>query len=233
MQLYPRYLGPTLLLTCTIAVAGCDDAEPLSRSVTPPTATAASTAPVTIATTPRTATAAPSVPASPAATCIATAVGPRVDGTVDPLGFGGTDAETIKPNPDPAPGIAVLADVRMGVHPEEGGWDRIVFEFKSNLPAGRIAYADRAESCGSGAPVSVPGSAILLVSFTGADAHDTAGNLTVRATTLAGPGKTILQARQICDFEGHVTWALGISGKQRFKVTRFQNPTRVVIDIKQ
>jgi hypothetical protein len=240
VQIGPRYLGLTFLLTFAVTLAGCDDDEPLARSSGTPTIaipSATTTAPPTTVIPARTATSAltptPAASAAPTATRTATAVGPRVDGTVDPLGFGGTEPETIKSNPDPAPGSATLANVRIGVHPEEGGWDRIVFEFKSHLPAGRVSYEASAVACGSGAPVSIPGNAVLLVSFTGTDAHDDAGRLTIPTTTLEGPGKTILQARQICDFEGHVTWALGISGKQQFKVTRLQNPTRVVIDIRQ
>jgi hypothetical protein len=237
----PHYLVLSLLL-CAGIVSACNADEKQPQAGLPPitaTATPAGQSTTTTAipaTASRTATpAAP--PASPAATATpartATAVPPRVDGTVDPLGFGSTEPVTIKSNPDPAPGLATLRDIRIGVHAEEGGWERIVFEFTSHLPAGSVAYADRAVACGSGAPVSVPGNAILLVRFDATAAHDDAGRLTIPGTTLDGPGKTVLQARQICDFEGVVTWALGVSGTQRFKVTRLSNPTRVVIDIKQ
>lgn len=157
----------------------------------------------------------------------------RVDGTVSPLNFGSTEPVTLKANPDPAPGTAILTDVRIGVHPEEGGWDRIVFEFRDTLPAGSIAYATSAAACGSGAPVTLPGTAILTARFAQTAAHDDAGRVTVPRTTLAGPGATVLQARQTCDFEGVVIWAIGVAGTQRFKVTSLSAPPRLVIDIKQ
>jgi hypothetical protein len=157
----------------------------------------------------------------------------RVDGTVDPLGFGGPEPVTLKSNPDPAPGIAVLRGVRIGVHPEEGGWERIVFEFRDHSPAGSIAYVPSVMTCGSGELVPLPGKTVLRVHFEGAMAHDDMGRLTVPSLVIQGPGTTILQARQTCDFEGVVGWALGLSAQQRFKVTRLSNPARLVIDIKQ
>jgi hypothetical protein len=157
----------------------------------------------------------------------------RVDGTVAPQNFGATDPVTVKSNPDPFQGIAILRDVRLGVHPEEGGWDRIVFEFAGALPPGSIAYVAAVDACGSGQPVTVKGSAVMLVRFNQATAHTEAGQPTIPSPTIAGPGDTILEARRTCDFEGEVAWALGIKGRQRFKVTSLANPPRVVIDIKQ
>jgi hypothetical protein len=81
--------------------------------------------------------------------------------------------------------------------------------------------------------VTLPGSALLQVAFTGAQAHNDAGQPTLEARAITGPGNAILESRQTCDFEGHVTWAIGLKGQQRFKVTLLQNPTRVVIDVKQ
>jgi hypothetical protein len=121
----------------------------------------------------------------------------------------------------------------VGAHPEQGGWDRIVFEFADVLPPGEIKYVDSAAQCGSGAPVSIPGaSAILHVSFQTTNAHTEAGQPTT-PRQVNGPGNVIVQSQQNCDFEALVNWAVGVKAKQRFKVTRLTNPTRVVIDIKQ
>ncbi|MFN8555849.1 MAG: hypothetical protein U0531_00340 [Dehalococcoidia bacterium] len=73
---------------------------------------------------------------------------------------------------------------------------------------------------------------MLAVQFSPADAHDAAGRQTIARAALTGPGSTILEARQICDFEAVIEWAVGVKGVQRFKVTRLSNPERVVIDIK-
>jgi hypothetical protein len=157
---------------------------------------------------------------------------PPVEGTVDPLGFGGTEDITVKPLPDPPAAQALLRAVRVGAHPEQGGWDRIVFEFENQLPPAEIHYETAAVQCGSGFPVRVQGSAVLLVEFEVASAHTEAGQPTVAVRDIPGPGNAILQSVQICDFEAHVDWAVGTRGMQRFKVTRLANPTRLVIDVK-
>ncbi len=201
-------LVPAVFVALALAACGGDDDEP--EPTRPPDNVTATAAPAT-----------------------STPTGfPRVDGTVDPLGFGGTDPQTIKANPDPPSGVSVLRDVRVGAHPEEGGWDRIVFEFKDTLPAGTISYQPAAVGCGSGEPIPVQGQAILIAKFQPAQAHDDAGNATVKSTRMAGPGNAFVEARSICDFEADVQWAIGVKSMQRFKVTRLSNPTRVVIDIK-
>jgi hypothetical protein len=74
---------------------------------------------------------------------------------------------------------------------------------------------------------------VLQVRISQAAAHNSAGNATIASFDMKGPANTILEGKQTCDFEGVVTWALGLKGKQNFKVTTLQNPTRLVIDIKQ
>ena len=221
-----------LMLMLSATALACDNGESQAvKDLTPPaTAGLPSASPTPAAASPTlsptgTVTARPSLPPSPTAA--------RVDGTVAPQNFGSTDPVTVKSNPDPLRGTALLGDVRLGVHPEEGGWDRIVFEFGDELPAGTIAYVPSVSACGSGAPVTVRGGAVLAVRFTQVAAHTEAGRPTISRTTIPGAGGTILEARQTCDFEGEVAWAIGVKGRQRFKVTLLANPRRVVIDIKQ
>jgi hypothetical protein len=213
------------VLMIAVAAVGCDGGDD-SAAVSPVSRTP--TAVPAVAGTPDgTTTAGPSATPSPSAG--------RVDGTVAAQGFGGTDPVTVKSNPDPLPqrGNVLLRDVRLGVHPEEGGWDRIVFEFEENLPPGSITYVPSACACGSGMPVPVAGAAILLVRFDQAAAHTDAGQPTIGQREMPGPGDTILAARQVCDFEGEVAWAIGIRDRQRFKVTLLDGPRRVVIDVKE
>src|SRR3989304_595494 len=90
-------------------------------------------------------------PPSPTAVATATATPfPPVDGTVPAQGTGGTDPVDIKTNPDRVSGAATLVDVRVGAHPEQGGWDRIVFEFKDVRPAGRGGDGRRGSRRGRG-----------------------------------------------------------------------------------
>jgi hypothetical protein len=160
---------------------------------------------------------------------------PPTDGTVDPLGFGQTEDWSVKPWPtDPATEVAVLKEVRLGVHPEEGGWERIVFEFEGDeVPGGVIGYVEEAAQCGSGETVELEGEAILGIRLEGAQAHDDDGNVTVNMLEFEGPGGAIIEGMQACDFEAHVDWFLGMDEVSRFKVTRLEGPARLVVDIKQ
>lgn len=219
-----------LLSSALVAFTGCSDNNSTGKTPTPTTA-AATTAAATTAAASSTATAKPSGSATGSASATATV---PADGTVDPLGSPSTETVTTKPTREDFTGNLTLADVRIGVHPELGGWDRIVFEFKGTvLPGATIGYVDQAVQCGSGKTETLKGTAILHVKFDHAQAHDDAGNLTVKATQLTGPGTTIIESRQTCDFEGVVAWDSGIKGKQPFKVTRLDNPPRLVVDVKQ
>jgi hypothetical protein len=172
---------------------------------------------------------------SPAATATTKpATTPPTDGTVDPLNPGQQTPWTVKSNPDPFKGVAAVNALRMGVHPELGGWERIVFEFAGpELPPATIQYVTKATSCGSGQPATVGGTAIFEVAITSAQAHDAQGKATLPAQ-MTGPGGTVIVGGlSTCDFEGHVTWDFGFNGKHNFKVTTLTSPTRLVIDIKQ
>jgi hypothetical protein len=144
---------------------------------------------------------------------------------------GSTNPHTIAVQPDPNKFPVTLVDVRVGGHPEDGGFDRIVFEFDGAQPGGLIEYRDEVEQCGSGMPVDPEGSATLLVHFVDTNAHTETGELSVLAIDLVGPGTSILAAESICDFEAVVEWAVGVDGEKPFTVTLLENPTRVVIDV--
>src|SRR5688572_25314048 len=72
---------------------------------------------------------------------------PPIEGTIDPMGGGSTGPETVRPSPDPLTSVPVLTDVRVGAHPEQGGWDRIVFQFRDSLPGARIEYVSSVVQC--------------------------------------------------------------------------------------
>jgi hypothetical protein len=214
-----RLVASFLVTIVLVFLVACDSDDNGDRSgVTPPAETPASATPGT---------------SNPAASATPGSTPPRTDGTVPAQGFGSKDPVTIKSLPDPAPGSALLDDVRIGAHPEEGGWDRIVFEFRGHRPAGKVEYVDRVAYCGSGEPVTnLPGTALLKVRFDGTDAHNQAGQTTIDSTTVSGPGGAILRAIQTCDFEAIVEWVVAVDAKERMNVRFLESPNRVVIDIK-
>lgn len=127
-------------------------------------------------------------------------------------------------------GSPILRAVRTGEH---AGLDRLAFEFEgSGLPAWRIEYVDQPEpDCGSGEAVPVAGDAWLQIRFIGARAHTDAGEPT------SGPRRRALQQpvmRELvrsCDFEGQVTWVLGVAARNDYTPRVMTSPSRLVIDI--
>ncbi len=215
-----------LLLAASLSVfaAACSsDASPPSPTAIPavsnglPTAASHPTEP------PATAT---SQPTEPPATSV-----PDTNPATPPAA-GSTNSFAFPASPDSAAKPALLVDVRVGAHPENGGFDRIVFEFANGQrPSGLVSYKTNLIQCGSGFPVDPPGSHTLSVHFDFTNAHTDSGALSIPSTTVSGPGNSILNSESTCDFEAVVEWAIGVDGEQPFTVTLLKNPNRVVIDV--
>lgn len=209
--------------------AACGDDD---SSKNTPTAGASAVA-TTAAASPSSAASATATATKPAASATSVA-SPTAEGTVDPLGAGQQTPWTVKSDPNPMTGVVTVNALRTGIHPEQGGWERIVFEFQgTQRPDALIQYVTKATSCGSGQAVTLPGSAILEVAISDAQAHDNNGKATIPNTIPSAGGTVIAGGASSCDFEGHVTWDFGLNGKHNFKVTTLTNPVRIVIDIKQ
>lgn len=124
--------------------------------------------------------------------------------------------------------IAYVSAVRVGTH---SGYDRITIEFKNGLPADMSLnpqYNTAFTQTASGRQVTLRGSYGLLLAMTGADAHTS-----YTGSTDFTPAYTaLLEARQVQDFEGYVTWGIGLSSLPCYRAFVLQSPSRLVIDIK-
>ncbi|MCH7811248.1 MAG: hypothetical protein IH958_01305 [Chloroflexi bacterium] len=191
-----------LFLAALFLLAACDD----DGSTPPdPTATAEGIAPPG-----QTAT-----PIAPAATETPVAF----EGGRDPVDvpFGGASTTPL------------LADVRTGLHQ---GFDRVVFEYDGGLPGYHVEYVSSPiAQCGSGMEEAVVGNAFLEVRMTPAAAHDDAGTPTFGPQELLPGLPSILEVQSICDFEGQVTWVLGLTEQADFNVVNLTGPFRVVVDV--
>lgn len=113
-----------------------------------------------------------------------------------------------------------------------GDVDRVVFEFRGGLPAQRqVRLVDRLVADGSGLPVRVAGQAILQVRLQAAQAHRDDGSATAAPRRVAYPLPNVLTAVRAGDFEGVVTYGLGLAKRTRFRVTTRQAPPRVVVEV--
>jgi hypothetical protein len=125
------------------------------------------------------------------------------------------------------PPVPLLVGIRTASHP---GYDRIVFDFRGQLPGYDIRYVSRVIKDPSGEPARVPGRRFLLIRFEPTDAHDTTGRPTApRAATVNLP---MLRAYQVVgDFEAVVSVALGLDDTVAFRVGELGSPSRIYVDI--
>lgn len=131
-------------------------------------------------------------------------------------------------------GFPVLLSVTKGDHP---GYVRYVFEFDDNPPDGQraddarpawdVRYVPRSQVVhdGSGFPVTVEGAAVLRITFQHAWMHWEDGTVSLRHSRDAHD-----RLRFGGDFEGYVTWFLGLDGERPFRVFA-TDADKVVVDV--
>jgi hypothetical protein len=125
---------------------------------------------------------------------------------------------------------STLVALRAAHHPETTPkYDRVVFEFNGTIPQLRIEYANELIGDGSGLPVPIGGRYILLVQFTPARAHSDTGQATAAARMK--PMLPIVKELACAgDFEGVVTYGIGLGRKAYTRMLTMDNPRRLVID---
>jgi hypothetical protein len=137
--------------------------------------------------------------------------------------------------PGEASETALLTRVEIG---RNEGFDRVVFEFREDLPGYRIEYVEGPLSeDGSGNPVQLDGSAYLVVRMEPASGFDL--GVPEGELVYTGPRRlsgtdvgavTVREAVRTGDFEAVLTWAVGVNGRTPFRVLRLDEPARLVID---
>jgi hypothetical protein len=111
-------------------------------------------------------------------------------------------------------------------------YDRFVVRFRfGGTPGYRIRYAGQIHQDGSGLPVTLLGSKKLLVVFDNARAHTADGSRSLVPSVLNPLCPNLRQVKLAGDFEGVVTYGLGLRTKGALRVFRLTSPKRVVIDV--
>jgi hypothetical protein len=146
----------------------------------------------------------------------------------DTAQFAGTTAATHRPGTGRPQ--AILRAARIAGH---AGYDRIVFEFEGpSVPGYHVEYRDTpVRRCGSGDVVELPGAGRLVVRLEPARAHD-GGSSTIAARTMSPALSAVRRMILICDFEGQVTWAIGVPGVVPYRVMEESQPARLIIDVR-
>jgi hypothetical protein len=144
------------------------------------------------------------------------------------FGLATSSAGSVPAHPAHA-GTPVLVAVRASHH---RSFDRVVFQYRGGLPASRHArYVHRLIADGSGDVVPIAGRAILLVRMERAQAHTRTGAATVPSRA-AYPWPNVMDSVIAGDFEGVVSYGLGLAKRTPFHVFTLRSPSRVVVDVR-
>ena len=124
-------------------------------------------------------------------------------------------------------GVANTITARVG---EAAGYDRFVLQLESIVPSYTVKRQARPvfPLGASGQTVTLSGTAGVLVTV-----HSAQGTTTFTgATDLVHPEFQVLkEARQTQDFEGTVSWGLGLSKPTCLRVFTLSDPARLVVDL--
>jgi hypothetical protein len=133
-------------------------------------------------------------------------------------------------NPKPPEDTPMLVAVRTGSH---DGYDRLVLEFRNDLPSWRVNYVAKVAS-ESGATVPLEGAAFLYVDTHPASGHQDSAPFKETYTgphTLTPRYPMLRQVAWVDDFEGHVGFGLGLRRRTGFRVLELRDPARLAIDV--
>ncbi len=122
---------------------------------------------------------------------------------------------------------AELTGTAAGCH---ATFDRFVVRAELATPGYDVRYVRRIVADPSGRPVSLLGAKRIRVRFNLAAGHDSHGT-NLLPGTLTPRCPNLLQVKKAGDFEGTVSFGLGLRTMTGFRVFRLTNPTRVVIDV--
>jgi hypothetical protein len=149
---------------------------------------------------------------------------PTPDSTLPAFVCAGGSAQSTTP----APAVAFIDALRTGTHP---GYDRLTIEFKNGLPGSfeiGMQTGTTFTTSPKGDRVTLAGKNGILVIIRGSDLHTSYSGSTDLKTGYA----TLVEVRQVEDFEGVVRLALGVSGATCYRAFTMTGPDRLVIDIK-
>ncbi len=110
-------------------------------------------------------------------------------------------------------------------------YDRVVFEFSGPLPGYTVRYVPQVVQDGSGRPVPLLGQASLSVVLTPAVAHTAAGAASYDNRRIVTGFPSLNEVAAAGDFEGHVSFGLGLDDVVGFRVLSLTSPSRIVIDV--
>jgi hypothetical protein len=111
------------------------------------------------------------------------------------------------------------------------GFDRVLFTFRGAAPGYRVRYVSQVTDQ-AGRKLAVAGQAFLAVVFEPARAHDPGGQATFATGDLDPGAPALRQVRFAGDFEGQVSFGIGVADRGGFRVSELSDPARVAVDVR-
>lgn len=115
------------------------------------------------------------------------------------------------------------------------GFDSVVFEFTGTSPGYRVEYVNKPlTQDGSGDPVDVKGNYAIAVVMENASSYDMdKGQPTYTGSKRVTPTNTkqVQEVVQTGDFEGYLSWGIGVKDKVGFRVRQLDGPARLVVQV--
>jgi hypothetical protein len=124
-------------------------------------------------------------------------------------------------------GQAELFAAAAGCH---ATYDRFVVRGRLATPGYDVRYVSKIVADGSGKTIALLGTKRIRVVIRPARGH-TSGGANLLPSTLTPKCSNLRQVKKAGDFEGVVSYGLGLRRRTGFRVFRLSAPTRVVIDV--
>ena len=124
-------------------------------------------------------------------------------------------------------GQAELFGAATGCH---ATFDRFVVRGRLATPGYDVRYVSKIVADGSGNTITLLGTKRIRVVIRPARGH-TSGGTNLLPSTLTPKCSNLRQVKKAGDFEGVVSYGLGLRRRTGFRVFRLTAPTRVVIDV--
>jgi hypothetical protein len=150
---------------------------------------------------------------------------------------GGDEASLEGASTEPASGSLVEASPalleRVAVE-EHDGFSRVVLGFRNHVPGYRVEYVEPPlYEDGSGDVVEVDGDAVAVVRMASASGFDLGtgeGELVYEGPRRLEGAGVVRELARTGDFEGVLTWAVGLGSRVPFRASALADPPRLVVD---
>jgi len=114
----------------------------------------------------------------------------------------------------------------------QAGYDQVVFQFEQKVPDYTVKVVGKPILASpSDKEVTVAGNAFVEITMHPSSVYDLGGNpMYTGPARVTFDGKAVVQVVQTQDFEGYLTWVVGLTEQVPYVVMTASDPARIAID---